>query len=282
MNRTFCLLVASLAALLAGTGTPADAAAPRSRGLGLIRDALDAGPSRADAAARLRVYHDAVAGALPLVAGNVEAAETLRAAQARADRLKDDEKAAGVLRTALAEARDTLAFEPLREAELPEGFPGPTSVGEVRLKSYPAYRLARTSMAGSQGTAFWTLFGHIQKNKIAMTAPVEMTCGGKSSSRTAMAFLYRSTSLGKPGKDGKVEVEDVPAGSAVSIGVRGEMTEARIAQARKRLESWFDAHPEYASISPVRVMGYNSPFVPAARRYWEVEIPVRKAGTTRD
>jgi hypothetical protein len=180
--------------------------------------------------------------------------------------------------------RDTLAFEPLMEAKLPVGFPSPTPVGEIQVKRYPAYRLARTAMKDNEGSAFWTLFGHIKKNKIAMTAPVEMTYdkSADSTGQSAMAFLYGSTSLGKPGKNGSVEVLDVPASFAVSIGVRGYRIETRVAQARKRLQAWLARHSEYVSAGPMRVMGYNSPFVSPNRRYWEVQIPVRKAEKPRE
>ena len=60
-------------------------------------------------------------------------------------------------------------------AALPEGFPDPTPAGEIQIKRYPAYRLARSKMSGADSVAFWTLFLHIKKNEIAMTAPVEMT-----------------------------------------------------------------------------------------------------------
>lgn len=292
MSRALRLPGIALGMLLTAlcTSQPTSAAAPPPRGevtqaLGMIRKALEAGPGKGDSATQLRTYRVTLTGILPLVAVNVEATETLGTARTRPERSKDDREAAKVLRTALAEVRDTLAFEPLMEAERPAGFPRPTPVGEIRLNVYPAYRLARTPMKGKEGAAFWTLLGHIKKDNVAMTAPVEMTYGGKpgeSAGPTAMAFLYGSTDLGKPGKDGGVEVADVPAASAASIGVRGDTTEARVAEARKRLASWLEAHPKYVSAGPVRVMGYNSPFVSSLRRYWEVQVPVRKAGKARD
>jgi SOUL heme-binding protein len=129
-----------------------------------------------------------------------------------------------------------------------------------------------------------TLFNHIQKNDVAMTAPVEMTYSGKDrEKRSTMAFLYGSPKIGKTGKDGPVEVADVPASLAVSIGERGEMSGERVAAARQRLEAWLKAHAdEYAAAGPLRVMGYNSPAVPPDRRYSEVQIPVRKLSKPRD
>ena len=79
-----------------------------------------------------------------------------------------------------------LEFEPLIEADLPEGFPAPTPVREVELKTYPVYRIARADMKdGSDNGAFWQLFQHIKKNDIPMTAAAPnrtpltrpLTCG---------------------------------------------------------------------------------------------------------
>jgi hypothetical protein len=93
---------------------------------------------------------------------------------------------------------------------------------------------------------------------------------------TSMAFLYRSTQQGSPGVEDKVEVVDIPAQLAVSIGLRGDATKARVAESKRRLEQWLADHAaEYEASGPLRVMGYNSPFVPDAKRFTEVQIPVR-------
>ena len=47
-----------------------------------------------------------------------------------------------------------------------------------------------------------------------------------------------------------VEVDDAPAGKAVSIGVRGAMTDARVAAAKAHLEAWLKAHPKVEKMSP--------------------------------
>jgi hypothetical protein len=223
----------------------------------------------ANETADVEALRRAVRDVLPQVEGNVLVTASLSAA------LDRDAKA---IRSALEEAVETLTFEPKSEAETPKGFPAPTPVGEIRLQHYPAYRLARAEMKGGENSAFWTLFMHIKKHDIAMTAPVEMTYGdGKEKPKqTAMAFLYPDTATGDAGKDDKVIVTDVPASEAVSLGMRGNMTPERVAEARSRLEVWLKAHDrEYEPAGPVRVMGYNSPFVPPAKRYFEVQLPVR-------
>ncbi len=118
-----------------------------------------------------------------------------------------------------------------------------------------------------------------------MTAPVEITYGKGDKTNLqprAMAFLYRSTRQGESGKDDKVKVVDVPAMTAVSFGMRGPATRDRVAQAQARLRAWLKKHArEYQACGPLRVMGYNSPFVPAERRFTEVEIPVRRVVPAR-
>lgn len=183
----------------------------------------------------------------------------------------------------LTEVVSDLRFEPVREADLPEGFPEPTPVGEIVLQSYPAYRMARTSMNGEGGNgAFWKLFGHIQENEIAMTAPVETTfdMDGGAPAEATQAFLYGSRTLGETGAKGPVEVVDAAPSTVVSIGLRGYERRERIERARDKLERWIANKPGWRAAGPLRTMGWNSPMVPADRRYFEVQIPVTNAAET--
>ncbi|MDC0936848.1 heme-binding protein [Pirellulales bacterium] len=165
-----------------------------------------------------------------------------------------------------------LAFQPRKEADLPEGFPTFTPVGVVEAKEYPAYRKA---VAGQ----FWTLFRHIQSNKISMTTPVEMQYGQGPSgelSQRSMAFLYGNTELGERGKNGKVEVVDERPLTVVAIGVRGRPSQSAVNRAHGYLTRWIEAHPEFAASGPPRVMGYNSPMVRQADSFFEVNVRIRK------
>ena len=166
-------------------------------------------------------------------------------------------------------------FEPIVEAEMPAGFPETTPVQDVRIKNYPAYRKAEAD-PDSRG-AFWKLFVHIKRNRIAMTAPVEMRYAEEERPReTGMAFLYGKPEMGQTGRQGSVAVVDVPPMVVVSTGVRGPRTPESVSAARDRLTAWLEANQgRYAADGPMRVMAYNSPFVPQNRNYFEVEIPVR-------
>ena len=168
---------------------------------------------------------------------------------------------------------DEKQFRPIVEADMPEVFPQYTPVEEVQIKDYPAYRKARADA----GHGFWTLFTHIKKSDIAMTAPVEMTYSERKRPRESnMAFLYGSSDMGKTGRQGNVEVLDVSPMTVVSTGVRGPRTARAVAEARDRLNDWLAENEDrYAVDGKMRVMAYNSPFVPRSKNYFEVEIPIR-------
>jgi hypothetical protein len=174
-----------------------------------------------------------------------------------------------------AASPDDADFEPIIEASMPTGFPTYTPVGTVELKSYPAYRMAQAN----GGRSFWTLFSHIKSNKIAMTAPVQLDYAsgqGQSSREMSMAFLYGDPALGTAGRQGRVDVVDVPAAEVVSIGVRGQRTNQKVSEAEARLRQWIADQSAYTPDGDLRVMAYNSPFVPRDRQFFEVQIPVRK------
>ena len=193
---------------------------------------------------------------------------------------------AGLMASFAARAgADDTKFKPIVEAKMPEGFPQSTPVREVQIKRYPAYRKAEADP--NEGRAFWTLFSHIKKNDIAMTAPVEMSyTDGQRPREGSMSFLYGRPDQGQAGREGGVEVIDVPPMVVVSTGVRGPRTTESVSEARDRLEAWLETNKDrYASEGELRVMAYNSPFVPRNRNYFEVEIPIRpldESGSSQD
>jgi hypothetical protein len=167
-------------------------------------------------------------------------------------------------------------FKPMIEAELPEGFPGYTPVGTIEVKQYPKYRKAETSGK----VAFWSLYSHIKDNQIAMTAPVEMTLAADKANQLqeqSMAFLYGKANQGNLGKQGSVTVVDVAQMTVVSIGVRGPRSDAVVADAQARLTKWLAQNKErYVESGAVRLLGYNSPFVPKNKQFFELQIPIRE------
>ena len=113
-----------------------------------------------------------------------------------------------------------------------EGFPDATKPGKVEVKKYPAYRSAISKVnkatVSSGDMMFFSLFNHIQKNKVEMTAPVINTFktprmietpGAKG--EVTMEFVYRSPKEGKADPDGpSVEVVDTPPGASSASGSR--------------------------------------------------------------
>ena len=266
-----------------GVARAAEPAGPRARAAEALRQAR-AKPKadRPDPAALLRGYETVCRQAIEWVGPGAEASRRLQGALQTAKSASAEDLATAVktLAATMDEVAEDLAFKPLSEAERPKGFPEYTPVGEVEIRHYPAYRMARTKTTSN--TAFWTLFQHIKKNEIAMTAPVQMeyrsgTSGGGR--EESMAFLYADPSLGRAGAEGSVEVVDVPETTVVSTGVRGARTAQNLAAARARLDRWLkENQARYPSAGDLRVMAHNSPFVPSQRQYFEVQIPVRTAG----
>lgn len=271
-------------AALAVRGAPSadDRHQRRQQAADVLQDALRAAvDGELSASARHDLLRSACSEAIEILPSESNASGRLAAALR--DLETSDTQAADkepAFRATIKEVADLLAFQPLIEAELPRGFPPPTPIGEVELKQYPAYRMAQTDAV--RGNAFWTLFRHIKENKIAMTAPVQMDYGaesGTASFQRSMAFLYGSPELGDLAADGAVRVVDVSPMTVISTGVRGERDPGKLASAKQRLLGWLDANSDrYQALGPIRVMGYNSPFVPANRRYFEVQIPVKVEG----
>ncbi len=180
--------------------------------------------------------------------------------------------------TALKNIVEDLRFRPIAEADLPVGFPPCTPVGEVEVKRYPGYRAAVTR---DNGTAFWRLFAHIKKNNVAMTAPVEMTLEENGQRPVLMAFLYERPDQGTPGEDGTVEVRDLPGGWFVSTGIRGPRSNQALQLAQQRVEEWLGHHRDKWQVAgPPRLLGYNSPFIPRDKCYWEYQLPVREKSSS--
>lgn len=158
------------------------------------------------------------------------------------------------------------------ESPLPKGWPEPGPYNQVVRKNYPAYRAAFTK-DGSPNGGFWTLFKHIERNKIPMTAPVEMKLDGDEANTAKMeqmAFLYQSPEVGKTGADGAdVEVRDVPAKAALSYAWQGARDDASTAKARAAIDA--ELEKRNLKVSGYRLLGYNSPFVPRSKQTHELQ-----------
>ncbi|MBM4088684.1 MAG: hypothetical protein FJ276_04535 [Planctomycetes bacterium] len=278
---TTLLTVAAFLAWRARGETISDPRLPnRQKAAESLRQAVrDVGQSQWTTAQIVERYQSALSEAKRLIGEQSDAVRRLtEALNGLPEAPADSGREARRLRDTVEEVAKDLAFAPLKEADLPVGFPSPTPVGEVELKQYPAYRMAMSS--SGENSAFWQLFNHIKKNDVAMTAPVEMAYDSNEEQlrSKSMAFLYGRPDMGQIGPDGNVEVVDVPEQWVVSIGVRGSRTTEKVLEAKQRLVAWLEGNTsQYLPAGELRVMGYNSPFVPRNRSYFEVQIPVSAA-----
>lgn len=157
------------------------------------------------------------------------------------------------------------------DAELPKGWPQPGPYNEVSEKTYPAYRAAFTGGEGSS-PSFWTLFTHIKKKDIPMTAPVEMTMDEKDGKMkmTQMAFLYQDTTVGEKGKDGeKVEVRDIPVAKVLSYTWMGPRNDKTVKIAQDALKKVLTE--KKLTATGFRVLGYNGPMTPRKKQTHELQ-----------
>lgn len=168
------------------------------------------------------------------------------------------------------EADRTADFEIVKEAEQPEGWPEPGPVFAVSVKAYPAYRAAYAE----GNAAFWLLFAHITAKEIPMTAPVEMAMqeAPRGYEMVNMGFLYQSTEVGHTGEEGKVQVIDVPAMTVLSYGTNGPVTRKTYETALEQIEAELAKLEGWQSTGKLRLLGFNSPMIPEARRYYEIQV----------
>jgi len=156
------------------------------------------------------------------------------------------------------------------EAPLPKGWPAPGPYDQVAEKTYPKYRAAITK--GGSGFSFWTLFGHIKKQNIPMTAPVEMKMEEKDDKmeKVNMAFLYQNTEVGKTGAEGKkIEVKDIESSKTLSYAWMGDDSKAQIKKAKEALKAALKK--KGVTATSFRMLGYNGPSTPKKKRTYELQ-----------
>ena len=174
---------------------------------------------------------------------------------------------------------------------LPEGYPAPTPPGAIEIKHYPSVRRAQVTIEGGvdtsrrQNSSFWPLFRHIEANGIAMTAPVEMDYTGMGPDGEGdleswtMAFLYRTRDLhptGTDASDQRVVIIDSEPVTVLSEGYTGDSSMLRVRAEVFSLNKWIESQSEWEIVGDPRSFGYNGPSVSRARRWGEVQIPIRK------
>lgn len=192
-----------------------------------------------------------------------------------------------ILEGCVKRIRKTTDFKPIMEAEMPQGFPEPSAPELLRTKHYPAFRMVRAPVTpGRLRDSFRAIHRHLKENWIHPTVPaimqLEATSAeqGHSVVREIFAgFGYYEPAEGPALRKGQLEVLDVPAMTVVSIAGKGGYSSKHYTRALCELEAWLSKHgDEFERAGPMRVLAYNSPFIPSFMKYYEVQIPVRPIG----
>ena len=171
----------------------------------------------------------------------------------------------------------------INEGPLPEGFPPPSEVGQIVEKCYP---LCRTYSAEGSN-AFMRCFTYLTKHKHEMTAPVIMDYKRREPSDkpkaianfdamdiNRMHFVLERPLLDEPKNEGAVVVADMPTMRVLSIAFQGQLSADTREQAEKKLAAEIESRKDLTVIGPYRVLGYNSPFVPKDKAFWEIQVPI--------
>lgn len=242
-----------------------------------LRNVIDDANNTKDASRRFELLKSGADQAIDSCKENLMVREIISKSLQESAKVESVATKADMIRTALLETLVILTFKPKVEAPVPAGFPAPTPVGVVEIKKLPVYRMAKVANGGGNGS-FFTLFNHIKKNNIEMTAPVEMTMAEKNGKFTesSMAFLYQQTTLGKTGPQGNVAVLDTTESLVASIGMIGSPSTTALDSAKRWLLEKIKASSQpYEVVGELRVMGYNSPFMPEKLRYYEVQLALK-------
>ncbi|MEQ8838491.1 MAG: heme-binding protein, partial [Lacipirellulaceae bacterium] len=149
------------------------------------------------------------------------------------------------------------------------------SEGDFEIRDYPELVLATTEMRsrspegdGSGDGSFMRLFGYIsgeneQQQKVAMTVPVFMEAGDSEESGQ-MGFVVpkqvAADNVPEPTST-QVKVRKRPGGRFAVIRFSGKMTEAKIAEAKAKLEKWL-AEKELVGKDNYEFAGYDPPWTP--------------------
>ena len=168
------------------------------------------------------------------------------------------------------------------EAPLPDGYPSPTPENCIEIKTYPKERRAEYDSSnmwfpGFFGTsrAFWSLFQHIKKRNIPMTAPVQMDYRNQGDNKSwVMSFLYKNPDVGKTGPtESDVRVTDRPEVTVLSVALPGDSDDKVVAKGVAILKKALGSQQIWVGCGEPRAFHYNSP--KANPKWNEVQIPIK-------
>ena len=153
-----------------------------------------------------------------------------------------------------------------------------TPAGEKEIKTLPAATLI---MSGSDEAyfsenrqLFGPLFRYIQRNGIPMTTPVE----AEMDPGRMFFYIGEDQAAEELAGTGEVTVQELPARTVASIGVRGGYSASNFEEARAELEQWLGKQEDWEAAGEARAAFWDGPFTPWFLKRFEVHLPVRARG----
>ena len=108
-----------------------------------------------------------------------------------------------------------------------------------------------------------------------MTGPVTMEYAKPDSqAMTSMAFLYRTTEIGKLGDDGQVIVRESAPRKYASLGFRGSFNDANFRRGLALVKAWIATNPDWRADGSA---GFGRKRTPPPPAYHSARRPVLPA-----
>jgi hypothetical protein len=157
--------------------------------------------------------------------------------------------------------------------------PPPSEVGQIVEKRYPCAERTRR-----REQRIHALLYLLTKHWHEMTAPVIMDYKRREPSDkpkaianfnamdiNRMHFVLERPVLDELKNEGAVVVADMPTMRVLSIAFQGQFSADALEQVEKKLAAEIESRKDLTVVGPYRVLGYNSPFVPKDKAFWEIQ-----------
>lgn len=153
-----------------------------------------------------------------------------------------------------------------------------TPPGVVEVKTIPSVRALEAQGRGtyfeSDDGTFMRLFRYIDRNRVAMTVPVEADV----EANRMRFFAGRDASGRELPEDEAVRVVTLPERRVVSAGLRGSYSRERFEEGLKLAQAWLAENPGWVQEGEPHAVFWNGPYVPGFLKRSEVHVPVVPAG----
>lgn len=151
-----------------------------------------------------------------------------------------------------------------------------TPVGTVEVKVLPASKAIAATADGSYfesgGGVFMKLFRYIDRNKIAMTVPVEVDVDSNE-----MRFFVAERDVTKAAEaTDDVTPSEFRERTILSVGLRGSYSEKRFNAGVEALRDWIEAQDEWEEAGAPTAVYWHGPYIPGWFKRSEVHLPIAR------